>query len=199
MAAMETALYIAGMLIVVASLAAWIFLSVIRISVRRRMEAVLAVFRFELSRKVDSLAIFRSFYLGNAGIYYYKYLARPAVKLAMRVLIYGGWLCVPIFFLAVYYYGPKDPLAFLPLIMAGLKLLTGTEEYYSDNAREDHLVLLLLERQKKEFYRDPSGGEAPPAYGYSLLSEADARAYHELSKLLTARYALGKTTLEDAA
>lgn len=188
-------MYAIAVILVVLSLVAWAFLTLIKGGARVKLYGILKIYAAEMEARVD-VSRFTAFYLGNAGIYYYPYLSNPLVRLAMQTWIVLGVFNVIIFAFSVYNYG-LDFLTMLSLCALLLKLFSGTEAFYSYNNTMDVLMPYLQHRyqeQRSAMCKEITGHES----ALNLpLSEHKLLEYHELAKQITYSYSMGSETVLD--
>ena len=87
----------------------------------------------------------------NAGIYVSEFVFGSFAKLAFKILVFGGWLCLPIAALSIYANGIFSPLAGIAGSAFLLKIGTDTEAFYSYNISPELLTQNTVRRLKKKF------------------------------------------------
>ena len=87
----------------------------------------------------------------NAGLYVSEFVFGGFAKLAFKILVIGGWLCLPIAALSIYLDGFFALLSGLAGSTFLLKICTDTEAFYSHNISPKLLTEHTVRRLKKKF------------------------------------------------
>lgn len=103
----------------------------------------------------------------NAGIYVAQFVFGSFAKLQFKILVVGGWLCLPIAAYSIYVDGLLAPLSGIAGATFILKICTDTESFYSYNISPQLLTENTVKRLKKKF---PNG---VPAEIYDRLPQYD--------------------------
>lgn len=109
----------------------------------------------------------REYLEANAGIYVSEFVFGWFAKLAFKILVVGGCLCLPIAALSIYQDGFFAPLSGMAGAAFLLKICTDTESFYSYNISPQLLTEGTVRRLKKKF---PDG---VPAEIYDNLPQYD--------------------------
>ena len=87
----------------------------------------------------------------NAGIYVSEFVFGGFAKLAFKILVIGGWLCLPIAALSIYLDGFFALLSGLAGSTFLLKICTDTESFYSHNISTELFTQNIIRRLEKKF------------------------------------------------
>ena len=87
----------------------------------------------------------------NAGIYVSEFVFGSFAKLAFKILVIGGMLCLPIAAISIYANGVFSPLSGIAGCTFLLKLCTDTEAFYSYDISPKLLTENTVRRLKKKF------------------------------------------------
>ncbi|WP_177358216.1 hypothetical protein [Bacilli bacterium] len=87
----------------------------------------------------------------NAGIYVSKFVFGGFAKLAFKILVIGGMLCLPIAAISIYANGIFSPLSGIAGCTFLLKICTDTESFYSHNISTELFTQNIIRRLEKKF------------------------------------------------
>lgn len=139
-------------------------------------EGARTIVRNAYTRFSENIPYMADYLEANAGIYVHQFIFGSFAKLQFKILVVGGWLCLPIAIYSIYNYGFLDILSGISGSAFLLKICTDTESFYSYNLSPQLLTENTVRRLKKKF---PNG---VPTKIYDKLPQYDNVACQIMTK-----------------